>query len=180
MVAAAAAQESPQQKRTSEPPLETWLSALPEDEKQEFLTKLVRREPNVDLQFISRLKELAGKPQSVIEFTPGYRTLSELTAIANTDRTKRKQKEKEVARKKRIKELDALAPHEEETWKQVVKLLEAKQAKPYDEATALLKNLRDLAEHQGRLPEFAQRFERFKTTYQNRPALLTRFKTIKV
>jgi hypothetical protein len=37
-----------------------------------------------------------------------------------------------------------------------------------------------LAEHQGRLSEFAQRFEKIKSDYQNRPALIAKFKTIKV
>jgi hypothetical protein len=62
----------------------------------------------------------------------------------------------------------------------VVELIELKQANPYDEATALLKDLHDLAEHQGRVPKFIQRFEQLKSDYQNRPALTARFKTIKV
>jgi hypothetical protein len=34
--------------------------------------------------------------------------------------------------KKRTKELEALAPRAEATWEKVVKLLEVKQAQPYD------------------------------------------------
>lgn len=46
-------------------------------------------------------------------------------------------------------------------------------------SSALLKDLR-VAEHQGRLPEFIQRFEKLKSDYNNRPVLITRFKTIKL
>ncbi len=177
---AAAAQASDRQQPIAELPLENWLNKLSADEKQEFLLKLVRREPHVDLQLINRLKELAGAAQSVPQSNSGHRRLSKLQEIAETIRSKRHQKEQNAARKKRIKELEALAPREVQTWKRVVELIELKQAKPYDEATVLLIDLHDLAEHQGRLPEFIQRFEQLKSDYQNRPALIARFKAIKV
>lgn len=176
----AAAQASDRQEPIAEPPLENWLEELSTDEKQEFLLKLVRREPQVDLQLINRLKELAGVAQSMPRSNLGHRRLSELQEIAKTIRNKCHQQEQNTARKKRIKELEALASREAQTWKRVVELIELKQAKPYDEATALLVDLHDLAKHQGRLPEFIQRFEQLKSDYQNRPALITRFKTIKM
>jgi hypothetical protein len=176
----AAAQDSSHQQAGSEPSLETWLSALSADEKQEFLLKLVRREPHVDLQLIHRLKELAGKTQSAPQAILGHRHLSELGEIASTLRKKQQQKEENAAKKKRVQALEALAPREEQLWKEVVRLIELKQAKPYDEATALLKDLRDLAEYQGRSPEFIQRFKKLKLDYQNRPALIARFRTINV
>ncbi|MDX2231632.1 MAG: hypothetical protein NW220_18505 [Leptolyngbyaceae cyanobacterium bins.349] len=176
---AAAAQASDRQKPSAEPPLEHWLKALSADEKQEFLLKLVRREPHVDLQLINRLKELAGATHSKPGSHSDQRSLSALQALAATIRNKRHQQEQNAARKKRIQELEALAARETQTWKRVVELIELKQAKPYDEATTLLIDLRDLAAHQGRLPEFTQRFEQLQSDYQNRPALMTRFKAIK-
>lgn len=177
---AAAAEASSRHQTPLNLPLENWLSALSEAERQEFLLKLVRREPHVDLQLINRLRELAGADQLTPHLAPGHRRLSELEAIAATLKTKRQEKEQTAARKKRIQELEALAPKEAQTWQRVIELIEFKQAKPYDEATALLKNLRDLAEHQGQLPKFIQRFEKLKSDYSNRPALITRFKTIKL
>ena len=177
----AAAQASPRLKSTaSTPPLENWLSDLSEAEKQEFLLKLVRGESHVDLQLINRLQELAGATRATPPSKPGHRRLSELMAIAETVSTERKQKERDAARKKRIRQLEALAPKEAQTWKRVLELIEFKQAKPYDEATALLKDLGDLAKHQGRLPEFIQRFEKLKSDCTNRPALIKRFRTIKL
>lgn len=70
-----------------------------------------------------------------------------------------------------------LSPKAQEVVRQ---LLQRKQAKPYDEATQLLQDLRDVAEQQGKLPEFRDRFERLKSDYSNRPALMKRFETIKV
>jgi len=136
---AAAAQASDRQKQIAEPPLENWLEELSADEKQEFLLKLVRQEPHVDLQLIHRLKELAGAAQSMPQLNSGHRRFSELQEIAETIRKKRHQNKQNAAKKKRIKELETLATKEAQTWKRVVELIELKQAKPYDEATALLK-----------------------------------------
>jgi hypothetical protein len=174
----AAQQESCLQPSNSNPHLENWLSALSEAEKQEFLLKLVRREPHVDLQLINRLKELAGISQNFSPSTPGSRRLSQLEEIAEAIHRKREEKERIEAKKKRIKQLEALATKESQTWDRVVELIEIKQAKTYDEATALLKDLRDLAEYQGKLSEFSQRFNQLKSDYRNRSALIKRFAKI--
>lgn len=138
---AAAAQKSPLHQAISHPPLEEWLSNLSETERQEFLLKLVRREPNVDLQLINRLQALAGAERARPQATSGQRRLSELDELAQTVREKRIQKEKNAARKKRIKTLEALAPKEDHLWERVVELITLKQSRAYDEAVALLQDL---------------------------------------
>jgi hypothetical protein len=175
----AAAQHSSSQSTATAPPLEARLSDLSAAEQKQFLLKLVRREPHVDLQLIRRLQDLSGTPQTTLTAAPGQRKLSELVAIADKVSTARKQKEKAAARKKRIRELEALAPKAAQTWERVRQLITLKQAKPYDEATALLKDLRDLAEHQGQIPAFTQRLERLRADYSNRPALIKRLREIR-
>jgi hypothetical protein len=175
----AAAAQASQQQADSEVPLEDLLSKLSAAERQKFLLKLVRREAHVDLQLINRLKELAGVGKSIPQFTAGHRRLSELQSIADTVKSAHEDRERERARRQRVKELEALALREAQTWKKVVDLIELKQAKPYDEATALLKDLRDLALHQGKLPEFSERLDKIKSDYSNRSALMTRFRSIK-
>jgi len=83
---------------------------------------------------------------------------------------------KAEAEQKRIRKLLDLAEREETTWNLVESLLEKKQAKPYDEATQLLVNLRDLAIYQNRLLKFQERFLVIKEKYHSRPTLLERFK----
>ncbi len=175
----AAAQASPKPTADKTPSLEDWLSTLPEAERQEFLLKLVRREPKVDLQLITRLQELAGIDQLNLQAAPGQRRYSELVAIADDIEAKRQQKEAAAAHKKRIKDLESLAPKAGKTWERVRDLIQIKQAYAYDEATELLRDLRDLAQHQERLAEFSRRFERLKEEYSNRPALMRRLKSIK-
>jgi hypothetical protein len=91
---AAAAQSSPSQSPKSQPPLESWLPELSQAEQQEFLLKLMRREPHVALELIQRLQELAGTAQSTVQTTPGQRRLSELQAIAKNVRYKQNQAER--------------------------------------------------------------------------------------
>jgi hypothetical protein len=175
----AAAQASPSQ-QTAEIKLEKWLPALTEAEQQKFLLKLVKREPQVDLQLISRLRELAGVGKSAATLTTGTRRFSEIQSIAENVSEQRQQQAKKAAKAKRTKQLEALALNEDQTWQQVLDLIAIKQSKPYDEATALLQDLCDLAKSQGRLAEFSQRFEKLKSSYSSRPALMTRFKKIKL
>lgn len=178
-VIAAAAQASPPQTADEAPSLEDWLSELPAAERQEFLLKLIRREPNVDLLLINRLKELAGLGEVTVPAGPGQRRYGELLAIANDLAAKRQRQAAVAAHKQRLKELEALAPKEPQTWERVLELIQAKQARAYDEATQLLKDLRDLAEHQDRLPDFRRRLERLKADFSNRSALMRRLQSIK-
>ncbi len=174
----AAAQASPSHRPA--PALEEWLPQLTEAERQAFLLKLVRREPHVDLQLINRLKELAGANSSIpLASDEERRRFSELAAIAADKEAKRKRNEQAAAKEQRIKNLEALAPKAPQTWDRVQDLIQVKQAYAYDEATQLLRDLRDLAEHQGQLPVFSQRFERLKANYSNRPALMKRLLSIK-
>jgi hypothetical protein len=178
---AAAAQASCRHQPEAEPPLEQWLSALSEAERQDFLLKLVRREPHVDLQLINRLKELArADVPATITAAAGQRRLSELVAIANTLHQQRQQQETAAAQAKRRRQLNALAPKAAQTWDRIHELIALKQAKPYDEAVALLQDLRDLAEYQGRLPEFRQQLQALRSDYSNRPGLLKRLQSKKL
>ncbi|MFM7449004.1 MAG: hypothetical protein ACKO24_10455 [Leptolyngbyaceae cyanobacterium] len=127
----AAAQASSNQLTASEPSLEDFLAQLSEDEKQEFLLKLVRREPHTDLQLIHRLKQLAGATQTIAQSSSGHRRLAQLEEIAKSIKTKRQQQEQNAAKIKRIQELEALAPREAQIWKKVGELIELKQTKPF-------------------------------------------------
>ncbi|MEB3312792.1 MAG: hypothetical protein VKL98_01470 [Cyanobacteriota bacterium] len=177
----AAAQASGQQQPEAEARLEEWLSALSEAEVQDFLLKLVRREPHVDLQLINRLKELAQADGSAAFVAAAeQRPLSELVATAAILKQQRQQQEQAAARAKRQRQLEILAPKAAQTWDRIHQLIALKQAKAYDEAVALLQDLRDLAELQGRLPQFRQQLQALKSNYSNRPALLQRLQSTKL
>ncbi|MBY5285556.1 hypothetical protein F2Y95_28535, partial (plasmid) [Aphanizomenon flos-aquae CCAP 1446/1C] len=86
----------------------------------------------------------------------------------------RQEQELKAAKEARIRQLLALVPKEAKLWEEVFRLIALKQSKPYDDAIAHLRNLRDLAEHQGKLEQFKLRVQEMQTDYSNRPGLLSR------
>jgi hypothetical protein len=175
----AAAQASPTHQTEPEVSLEAQIPQLTKAEQQEFLVKLLHGEAHLDRLLANRLKEIAGGSQrGPKKVATGQRTFSQIATISETVQTKRETKERNAAEKQREKELAAMVPREKQMWQKVVRLIEVKQARPYDEATALLKDLRDLAAFQGRSADFKKGFAQLKIDYQNRPALIARFNKI--
>ena len=85
------------------------------------------------------------------------------------------QQQKAEAEQRRIQELLDLAGREEATWRWIESLIGQKQAGPYDKATKLLVDLRDLAIYQNQKPKFQERFLVIREKYSNRPTLMSRF-----
>jgi hypothetical protein len=97
-----------------------------------------------------------------------------LRATADRLRHGAKQRAAKAAEARRIQELQAFAPREAETWRDVVALIEEKKPASYDKAVALLLKLRDLAEYQGRMADFQTQVVGLQERYANRPALRDR------
>jgi len=74
--------------------------------------------------------------------------------------------------------MKALAAREAQVWQQVERILDTgrKIASVYDEATALLEILYQLAEFQNRRDSFEMRFYHLAQKYGSRPSLIDRWK----
>jgi hypothetical protein len=153
--------------------LEKWVEKLPIKERNHFLVRLAKGETNVDVQLMNRLRELANT-QSPQQSTSKRRTVAELEQSALKTFEQKKKRQHKAAEKARIQELEALKPKESETWEHVFELIERKQAKPYDEAVALLVKLHELAEYSGKPDEFKTRMDKLHKQYNRRSALITR------
>jgi hypothetical protein len=175
---AAAAAESVSAQATSEP-VEEWLAALSETERNRYLLRAIKGETHVGAELLLHLREHYGQTQTLVGTESG-RTLAELMAIAQNKQQARVQKEHKAAERTERKRLEEIAPKSEKLWQEVLRLIELKQAKPYDEAVAHLKDLRDIAALQGTLGIFCDRFLKLKEQYSNRPGLLTRLRNAKL
>jgi len=91
-----------------------------------------------------------------------------------------RQKRAEAAERKRIARLEDLARRESQIWIEVEALIQRSQARPYDEATRLLGELKELAAHQGREGDFAARMSELAGRYSRHSALLGRFRRAKL
>ena len=82
----------------------------------------------------------------------------------------------EEGRKKHIAEMRNLAKRETQTWQEVETLLQGYTAKAYDEATALLDKLQQLAEFQETQIPFRQQIHSLAERFKGRTSLIARLK----
>lgn len=175
---AAAAEASPSLETTAEP-VEEWLPLLPLAERDAFLIRVARGDPHAGMELMRRLRVVGLRQggQPAPEQT-ARRSLATLQALATQHEQRREQRQREAAERARIKRLNALAEREPEAWQQVVALIERKQGTPYDEAVALLVELRELAVHRNQSARFAQQFNELMAKYQSRSSLLDRMREV--
>ena len=109
-----------------------------------------------------------------------------LKAAEGRAEERRRQKAEQAAREKvrrereaaeaRDRHLSALAKREAEAWRELDELIATKQPKKYDEAVALLADLRDVCARGGRQVEAATRLARLRGEHAKKPSLIERFR----
>jgi hypothetical protein len=147
------------------------LGQLAPDECRAYLLRVLKNEPQMRSSLKKRLAEMAG-----IEVSPpkGQRTAGELLEEAECLGQEEHRRRQEAAKRKRRQGLEDLARREDSVWRQVEDLIDRKQPTAYEQAVTLLKQLRELAEYQGRLPEFEGRVAEIRSRYGRRTALMAR------
>jgi DNA-binding transcriptional ArsR family regulator len=170
---AGAATASKYQEEESES-LEDLIPSLSDEERNDFLARLLKGESQLSGQLAHRLRELSGKKEINFDTDTPRRALSELLKLAEGETDQRQKQEQEIAHHAKVQKLEALAKKKEKVWNQVFDLIALKQSKPYEQAVALLVDLRDLAEYQGKLEEFQLAIKQMKKDYSNRPGLISR------
>ncbi len=119
------------------------IAHLSREECDDFLRQVLNNEPQVSVILRKRLEQLSGQqPPSPAQ---GQRKAGNLFKEAEKMERETLRRQKAEAEQRRINELLKLAEREEPTWRWVESLIRQKQAGPYNEATKLLVNLRDLS-----------------------------------
>jgi len=172
---ACAAEASPAHAAPSDQ-FDRWVPLLPDAERQTFLVRLAQGDPHVRMDLVRRLREVGGTDTALPAGSAGQRTLNELIKGARDHARRRKAREQQVATQARQRELEALAQREDAAWEEVIALIEEKKAQPYDQATKLLVDLRDLAARRQQQATFQARLDKIVGTYANRSALLRRLR----
>jgi hypothetical protein len=163
--------------------IRSWLAQLPVGEKDDLLVRFIADDPALANALVQRMRreraeDRAGKPP------PNRRTVAELLRAAEDAAEQRRHVEagkavKEKARREheaaaaRVKHLDMLAATESDLWKRVEDLVATKQPKRYDEAVALLTDLRDLAARKNGA-DFHDRLEVLRAGHARKPTLIER------
>ncbi|OHB67023.1 MAG: hypothetical protein A2Y76_07610 [Planctomycetes bacterium RBG_13_60_9] len=183
---AAQASEPAVDARISRKELHDWIAELPAGEKDDVLTRLVIDEDSsvateLFQWFLEHRKAMAGGfPAQATR-----RTVGELLRAAETRAEERQQAEArrraEEAKRREQKAAAARAAHlariadqEPRLWDRVDRLIAERKPKSYDEAVALLIDLRDLAQRSGRSKESRRKLRAIRLTHARKPSLLKR------
>lgn len=167
--------------------LARWVRALPVSEKDSLLLQAAHDGgAHLRAELLRRFHEAdatAARPE------PGEsrgRTVAELLAAAERQQAlrARRQAEREAReRSRREREqvaaraayLDSLAGSEGALWRQVETLIDTKQPAKYDQAIALLNDLRDLSVRQDDVRAFETRVRSLRLQHTKKPSLMERF-----
>jgi hypothetical protein len=182
----AAAAGSPELGATDDAALAAWVAALPEAEKTALLVRLVGgAEAHLRGELLRRFRDSrAGQAPAG---TTKARTVGELLKAAESRAEERYRQEAEHAAREnarsereaaevRERHLRALAKREAEAWREIDALIATKQPKKYDEAVALLRDLRDVCARAGRLHEATKRIAYLREEHAHKPSLVARFR----
>lgn len=162
--------------------LAAWTRRLPVSVKDQMLTRVAQGEGNrVPMELLRRFHDENSAPTD----NPDPRTVAGLLDAADrrrSARTKRLAAEHaaHVAHVERDRakayqrRLDEVARDPDIVWAQVRDLIETKRPAAYDSASALLTELRDLAEREGAQRAFNEKIAKLRHEYVQRPALLER------
>jgi hypothetical protein len=182
---AVAAERSPDLKETkpSATDVDRWLQTLPVAAKDAIIFRLLSGEgAGLRLELLRRYSE---ETSAKVESHQPRRKVGELLSAARAHAEERKRKEAERAAKEKVRKereaaaarakyLDGLATREGATWTQIETMIDTKQSKPYDQATQLLVDLRDLAAR-GQSPSFESRLADLRTRHAKKTALIERW-----
>jgi hypothetical protein len=163
--------------------IEDWIATLPAGEKLKLLTSVANGEgAAVGASLLRRFQ--ATRPVSA---DMPRRTVGALLAEADSRREKhfreqarlaeeRRRREAEAEARKREERLTALAERQEEAWGEVERQIEIKQRAAYEDAVALLVDLRAVAERAGSLPVFTQRLSDLRERHARKATLIERIR----
>ncbi len=84
------------------------------------------------------------------------------------------------AQARHLKKMESLAAREGQLWQAAIDLIKQKKGNAYDQAVTHLKDLRDLAQHQGQEATFQARLNTIYRDYRSLSALLRRLRNAKL
>lgn len=167
------------------PGLAPWIASLPAEEKDSLLVRVAEGEhAAVAAMLLRRFKTATARQEPPAESRPG-RTAGEIRNRAEELReaaarkraiqeARKRRRHQESLAAERTRHLGALASRGTAVWQEVRKLVATSRPKAYENATALLVDLREIATRAGHTSEFAARFAELLDAHGHRPAFVSR------
>lgn len=161
-----------------------WVAKFSSPKKDELLARMITGDTALASELLQRMRRDRTSDENTGKAAPRRRTAAELLRDAENAgearrRLKAEKTAKENARREheaaiaRTQHLDKLAGRESTLWKQVEELIATKQPNRYDEALALLADLRDLAARNDGA-DFRRRLEALRGEHARKATLINR------
>lgn len=152
------------------------VSRLPRPECDDFLARIAGGDAAAAMALRKRLSEFT--PQTQRSSSAGKRSLAELVQRSHQLKEVEDRRKTEVARQNHIAEMKALTKREPQEWQEIDRLVETgqKSASVYDQATARLEKLKQLAEFQDTRDLFFTRVRQLAEKYSSRSSLIRRWR----
>ena len=159
------------------------VASIPEAEKTELLHRLAGCDPYVAAEVRGRVREIAAtanegaqaKHRTVVELQSRAAAIREEREAAEAARREaerlRREREAEAARRAR---LEALGRRGDAVWREIDREVGKRNAKGYDQAAALLFDLRALAEENGEMASFADRLNALCLRHERKKQFIER------
>jgi hypothetical protein len=165
----------------------SWVPLLPQNRRTDYLVRLAHNEPGLSRMLMKELRELSRESQvgqesqdrgqdarraasSAGTRVPFAALLAESRAIAS--QWEREQRERE--RRMREQHLQQIHEQQDEYWQRAELAVTRGSGAGYDEAVAVLAELRDVAAHFNEMPAFEARFRAWVAPHVRRPAFVKR------
>ena len=145
------------------------IKELSDDEKNDFLKRLLQNEPLLGVALKKRLTARLG--QEAIGKNVKHRTVGEIIhaiGLLKQQGRKKAEKEREAQRRETFKKTEE---QESYLWQRVDSWIMEKNARSYDEAIRILQDLKSLAIFKGRYQGFYDRVVMLKENYRRLSAL---------
>jgi CTP:molybdopterin cytidylyltransferase MocA len=168
-----AAEASADMPTASDDDLRRAIAALAPEERDEFLLRLAKGEPNLPVELKRRLDQVGGSPARQ---AGRRRKVGQLMTAAEELQAGKRRQAAAQAEAKRLADLEALARRETQAWDEVETFIQGATATSYQEAVGLLARLRDLAAQRGQPAAFQERLDQIYTRYRQRSALVKRLR----
>lgn len=156
--------------------LAQWIRDLPDVDKNDWLLRLVEgTDPHLRTEIIRRFRQTRGALGTTQPpVAMGERTVAALRSAAKAHAERRDRHEAERKARERAAYIDSLIGREEEIWREVETLTEAKRAAEYDRAVELLKDLRDLSVRDRAAEAFQTRLVELRARHAGKRAFTSR------
>ena len=157
---AVAAEKSPRLSSDKDEDYAQEIAKLSDDEKTDFLKRLLKNEPLLSNALKNRLISMTDR--KTIDKQQERRTVEALAQAVQTLENRKKKAHKEAQERAQQEKIDSLAQKESQLWQEVDTLIGEKNAKAYREAISVLQDLKSLAIAKDRYLAFSQRIETIK------------------